>query len=296
MKLFSASGIEVKTDFLSLVVFAYLIYMGILQQFFLMFVAFTLHELSHIFSARSFGLNVRSIRLTPLGGVAEIESFYDVEDKTEFYVAIAGPIMNISLAALTSMLIRYTGAVSKDMENFIYINTLLAGINLIPALPLDGGHAIKIIMQRIMDEKKAQMLLYYLSISLGIVFISVSAYSLYIENLSLNGLVLGILILFNAIKEKDNKTYTLAKGVASKKQKLDRQRYINVNPIAVNNREKISDIVGNFSPTKYNVVAVLNDDMQLTRFLGEEEILKGAIDKGSQTSLGKLKDSSICKR
>lgn len=296
MKLFSASGIEIKTDFLSLVVFAYLIYMGILQQFFLMFVAFTLHELSHIFSARSLGLNVKSIRVTPLGGIAEIESFYNVDDKTEFYIAIAGPIMNISLAALTSMLIRYTGAASKDMENFIYINTLLAGINLIPALPLDGGHAIKIILQRIMNEKRAQLILYYLSITLGTIFMLTSAYSLLKGNLSLNGLVLGTLIIFNAIKEKDNKTYTLAKGVASKKQRLDRQRYINVYPIAVNNREKISDIVGNFSPTKYNVVAVLDDDMQLTRFLGEEEILKGAIDKGSHTSLGKLKNSEICKR
>jgi len=288
MKLCSVDGIEIKTDILSVIIFAILIYLGILQQFFLIFIAFFLHEVGHIVIARLSGLTVKSLRLTPFGGIAEIESFYYTDEKTEFSVAIAGPLINITLAVFFSLLTRYIYFRGNWMDIFIYINAMLAGINLIPALPLDGGRALRAIMRRIINEKAVNNCSVYLSIIIGVALILWSIYYIINHVINLNTILLGVYIIVNAIKEKKNSTYTLARGVILKKRKLDKYGYIGVMPIAANKSEKASNVISNFSSTKYNIVAILNDDMQLNELIGEEEILCGAIKKGAQTPIGNI--------
>src|SRR5271169_4446438 len=57
----------------------------------LFFVTLLLHELAHSLVAQAHGLRVRAITLFALGGVSQIQE--DATDaKTEFWVAIAGPI------------------------------------------------------------------------------------------------------------------------------------------------------------------------------------------------------------
>lgn len=282
MKLCSVDGIEIKIDILSIIIFGVLAYLGILQQFLLIFVVFVLHESSHIIIARMSGLTVRSIRITPFGGIAQIESFYYTDEKTEFAVAIAGPLMNLTLAVVFSFLTNYIDFQDGWVETFIYVNVMLAGINLIPALPLDGGRALRAIMKKIVNEKQANTIMINLSIIVGSALLLWAGYFALNRVLNFNAIVLGIFIIFNASKEKKNSTYTLARGIILKKQRLDRNGFIGVMPLAANKREKTSNIISNFSSTKYNIVAILNDDMQISKVLGEEEILRGAIEKGAQ--------------
>ena len=60
----------------------------------LFFVTLLLHELSHSLVAQARGLKVKAITLFALGGVSQIED--DATDaKTEFWVAIAGPVASL---------------------------------------------------------------------------------------------------------------------------------------------------------------------------------------------------------
>lgn len=282
MKLCSVDGIEIKIDILSIIIFGVLAYLGILQQFLLIFIVFILHESSHIIIARMSGLTVRSLRITPFGGIAHIESFYYTDEKTEFAVAIAGPLINLTLAVVFSFLTNYIDFQGEWVDTFIYVNVMLAGINLIPALPLDGGRALRAIMKRIVNEKQANAIMINLSIIIGSALLLWAGYFALNKVFNFNAIVLGVFIIFNASKEKKNSTYALARGIILKKRRLDRNGYIGVMPLAANKREKTSNIISNFSSTKYNIVAVLNDDMQISKVIGEEEILRGAIEKGAQ--------------
>ncbi len=293
MKLCSVGQIEVKTDILSLIIFALLAYLGLLQQFFIIFIAFILHELSHVFVARECGLTVKSIRLTPFGGIAEIESFYAVGEKTEFFIAIAGPLMNITLAVIASAFVKYMIFYASWIDTFIYANAILAGINLIPALPLDGGCALRAILKKIFEEKRANAISIYISILIGAVFLIGAVYSAFYGIININAFVIGAFIIANAVKEKNHNAYTLARGIMAKRQRLGKQGYIGVMPMAAYKGERVSKIISNFSSVRYNVVAVLDDDMQLNGFIGEEDILQGAIEKGSQTTIGALSKSSF---
>jgi Zn-dependent protease/predicted transcriptional regulator len=120
----------------------------------LFFVAIILHELSHAAVAKARGLPVRSITLFALGGVAQIEK--DAADaKTEFWMAIVGPIASVIIGVLCLLLAWALGwapweapttpAVAMLMWLGV-INIALAIFNLIPGYPLDGGRVLRAII------------------------------------------------------------------------------------------------------------------------------------------------------
>ena len=120
----------------------------------LFFVSLLLHELSHLLVAQARGLKVKAITLFALGGVSQIEG--DASDaKTEFWVAIAGPIASLiiglgclAIAAGLGWHRRFeprTG-MTAVLVWLGYINVALAVFNMIPGFPLDGGRVLRAIV------------------------------------------------------------------------------------------------------------------------------------------------------
>ncbi|KIC32500.1 site-2 protease family protein [Leisingera sp. ANG-M7] len=107
-----------------------------------------LHEMSHSVVARRFGVEIKGITLFIFGGVAELGS----EPKTaasEFWIAIAGPLMSFALAFGFWLLAQMGGwlapgmALNPVLDYLALINLVLAVFNLLPAFPLDGGRIFR---------------------------------------------------------------------------------------------------------------------------------------------------------
>lgn len=118
----------------------------------LLFLCVLLHEFGHIFAARIFGVPTPYVTLLPIGGVAQLERIPE-EPWEEFLIAIAGPAVNVVIAAV---LIVFTGAhlgASAAMgvddmqipmvDRLATVNVFLAVFNLIPAFPMDGGRVLR---------------------------------------------------------------------------------------------------------------------------------------------------------
>src|SRR6056297_3037103 len=106
-----------------------------------LFASILAHELGHAVVARRFDLPMRGITLFIFGGVAEM-SKEPPSAKSEFFVAIAGPIVSIVLAAVC-LAIAAVGENSMPASVVAVIgylgmiNGVVVAFNLIPAFPLD---------------------------------------------------------------------------------------------------------------------------------------------------------------
>jgi len=120
----------------------------------LFFVALLLHELAHSLVAKARGLRVRAITLFALGGVSQIESEAP-NAKSEFWIAIVGPLTSFVIGLLCTGIARLWGwNAAREPGNpaiavllwLGYINIVLAAFNMIPGYPLDGGRVLRSIV------------------------------------------------------------------------------------------------------------------------------------------------------
>jgi Zn-dependent protease/CBS domain-containing protein len=114
-------------------------------------VSIVFHELWHSLIARRFGLPMKGITLFIFGGVAEMTE-EPPSPKAEFFMAVAGPISSIILG-LGLFGITFLGdsmgwpQSATGVINYLAIlNLILAGFNLVPAFPLDGGRVLRSIL------------------------------------------------------------------------------------------------------------------------------------------------------
>lgn len=106
------------------------------------------HELSHSLVARRFGIPMKGITLFIFGGVAHMED-EPPNPKSEFFMAIVGPLFSLLLAALLygamqgGRAVGWPEPVSGIVGYLSFINVLLAMFNMVPAFPLDGGRVFR---------------------------------------------------------------------------------------------------------------------------------------------------------
>ncbi len=117
----------------------------------LFFASVLAHEMMHSIVAKSAGIPVNSITLFIFGGVAEMGE-EPANPKTEFLMAAAGPLSSLALAGLVYVGstmgrgMNWSRPIIGVMEYMTYMNLLLAGFNLVPAFPLDGGRILRSIL------------------------------------------------------------------------------------------------------------------------------------------------------
>lgn len=166
--LFNVFGISIKvhaTFFLLLVVAA----AGGAKIVFLIGAVFffvTIHELCHSLVARRFGIKVSEITLLPIGGVASMSRMPE-RPAQELMIALAGPASNIAIVLLFFFPVR---ALLGDDNLFhspstltwrltasyaYWINLALAGFNLLPAFPMDGGRVLRAVLALRMGYRRA---------------------------------------------------------------------------------------------------------------------------------------------
>ena len=118
------------------------------------------HEFGHIFAARRFGLPGRRITLSPLGGLAHLESPAP-SPRAEIAIALAGPATNAvwyGLALAVEFLVRPTGLSGFALDVFAELNLGLMLFNLLPFFPLDGGRTFRGLMALKLHPNRATII------------------------------------------------------------------------------------------------------------------------------------------
>ncbi|RBI59701.1 metalloprotease [halophilic archaeon] len=116
-----------------------------------LFIGVVLHELGHSLVALYYGYEIESITLWLLGGMA---NFTETPRnwRHEFAIAIAGPIVSVAIGIICYYAL-FDVPSGLDVIEFILaylavLNIAIAGFNLLPAFPLDGGRVLRALLAR----------------------------------------------------------------------------------------------------------------------------------------------------
>ena len=189
VRLFRVWGIDVQVHWSFLLILAYgaFIYSGRsnplagalygIVVILLLFVCVLLHEFGHALVAKYFKVNVPTITLLPIGGVAQLERM-PRQPLQEFLIAIAGPAVNFVLTLLLlriallvvgmgmgsgsfSSLLVYAQArmMTPSLDGLLvylaFTNFALGLFNLLPAFPMDGGRVLRSLLAMAMPYVRA---------------------------------------------------------------------------------------------------------------------------------------------
>jgi Zn-dependent protease len=154
-------GVPIRFHFTFVLLLAFLIFVGIggrqSHVFYVLYIlalfgSVLLHELGHSVVSRRYGIRTLEIVMFPIGGVARLER--NPRPREELWIAIAGPLVNLVIAAAIFGLLASRNAlvplrdlaIPSDSNLWMRIaagNLILAVFNLLPAFPMDGGRILR---------------------------------------------------------------------------------------------------------------------------------------------------------
>lgn len=177
---------KIKVDLkIFLIIILYILTKNI-ELFAMSFIFILLHELGHAITGVILGLKIKKININVLGLSIEFENYGKERINNKIIIDMAGPVINI-----ISLII----AVILKKEEIVYINILLAIINLLPIYPLDGGRIVKNLLLKKHNYK--QVVGYTEKISKNTLIIITAVSSLIILYIKNFGIFLAIIYLWS---------------------------------------------------------------------------------------------------
>ncbi|MCC5935643.1 MAG: site-2 protease family protein [Lunatimonas sp.] len=251
-----------------------------------------LHEFGHALTAQKYQIQTKDIILLPIGGLARLEKIPE-DPRQELYVALAGPLVNVVIFFVLSIVVYINGTQIDRLEDvhldggtiLLYLasaNLLLAVFNMLPAFPMDGGRVLRALLSIRMDRVRATQIAGSIGQMLAIGFVF---FGLFYNPIMV---FIGIFIFLGAQAEVNHTTQTsFLKGF------------------------HVSDVVmGNFPIVAYDAplkkaieklldgqsthFVVVKDDMAIGT-LSREDIIKGLQSHGDQTLITEVANKNPLK-
>jgi Zn-dependent protease/predicted transcriptional regulator len=253
------------------------------------FAIVVLHELGHALTARHFGIATRDITLLPIGGVARLERM-PTEPSQELLVALAGPAVNVALAALLFGVLAVVGIASDVTQaavvggpflaKLMWTNLGLAVFNLLPAFPMDGGRVLRALVGLSTEHVRATDIAARVGQAMALVFGLVGLFS--------NPFLVFIaLFVWVGAQEEARMAHVHASLTG-----VPVSRAIITNVVVVAPKDAVADVV-------QHMLAGFQDDIPvvergaLVGILGRAEVLKAAMEGAPGVPVSSVMASSV---
>ena len=148
--------------------------LGLVSWTAIVFVSILVHEMGHAAVMRAFGRTPR-IELWALGGLTFWGEGPRVGGARRIAVSLAGPFAGFALAGPFAALAFFVDlsahpALQQALSDILFVNVFWGLFNLVPMLPLDGGHVMEVLVGGAFGERGPKLArVLSVAVSLGVV-------------------------------------------------------------------------------------------------------------------------------
>lgn len=291
MELLKIQGVSLRIHPTFLLVLLLYGVLGLAAQALLVFALVVAHELAHLMTARAYGYKVVGLELFPFGGAAYCDDLFEGRKLEESVVALAGPAFNVVLL-FAAQALRWQGIWAGELaDDFVRYNVWLAAFNLIPVLPLDGGRVVRALCVEGFGFVRTTKFLAWAGKWLGVLF---ALYGILLWGRGkfsegpLTFIILGGFFWVAGSKEISSAHITFLRQLTRKKEELLKKGLMRSRWLTVQKNTPLVRIVEEFTPDRYAMVSLTNEEMGQDKILTETDVVEGMLREGIRFPVGKL--------
>ncbi len=289
LNFFVPLGAKLKIHLLFFIVLTAALLGGYTVYFVLAYAAALLHECAHILTAKRLGIKISHIEIQPFGICAKLHSSMAESPSKEILIALAGPLCSACLALALFLTMTYLpNAKSALIQYTFQINLMLALLNLLPALPLDGGRVVKGCFTLAFGCVKA----YNITLKISRFFITLllggAIWLLLSTQFNFSLLLIGAFLLGNLSAEQKNLTLLAMKELTEHKERFFQRDIHKAICITVRANIPARKILPRFRSSHYFIVHVVDKDAKILKTLTETQIIDALINDSIRVSVGDI--------
>ncbi len=293
MTLCTIAGTKIKINPLLLIFSIFWLVTGYASTALVVFVALLLHDLAHILVAALFNVKTYELELLPFGSTARMDDIFEQHPVAEVLIALAGPAASITFAMFCISINTYFPKLLGEYgQMFVNYSFLIAGFNLLPALPLDGGRVLRAIISRRNDRGRATKITAILGIILGSGMVGYGIYTMAVKKPDAIMPMLGVFLIFSAIDEVQQSRFQLAKALVNRSRQHEMDESMHVKILAVRKDMPIEKAVRLFRDNNYYVLRILDHDLTLLGSVDESTVQRAFLSSKIKMPIGALLNSS----
>lgn len=237
-----------------------------------------LHELSHILSAKLLKIKTSKVEIYPFGICARLSDSYIASSEKEFLVAFAGPFSNLILFWLCSFISIFFQ--SEILEYCINLNLAMCVLNLIPALPLDGGRILKAILTSKYGILRAYNFMVKLSRLLICVILIAALIIFFVYDFNFSLILISVFLLQNICAEQKTISLITLKEIIKRKDNKIISGEKSAKTICVNKNAPARTILKHLSYDYVFVIHIVDDFGKIIKTVTEIQVLSKLTEKG----------------
>ncbi len=273
MKIGQLYGIQIRASMLLPLLLIVCFLLGIGAQAVMVFGILMAHELGHVMVARYWGIQVKTIDLLPLGGVARMENIYAGGLKKELTLALAGPGVNFLLACVFGLFL-YFDFRPEETWVFLWQATLAIGcFNLIPMWPFDGGRILRGILSRFIGYFYTAKLVFMLGQIGAAFFFIYGAWALHQSWANFHWWVIAAYLFYINEQEQKMAFISFMSYLTQKEKEIKEDGFLPASILIACPQVTLEKIMIRLVPFRYHLVFVLNHQGQLLGVITEKTMI-----------------------
>lgn len=264
----------------TLIVAAYMTAVGFTRLLAVGFVSILLHEGAHALMSAGFGKAPEDIEITPLGTMMRLEDDEALSLSRRLLVLMAGPVMTLLLCYLALFLTQSGWLPWGAGRQLFLCNAAILFVNLLPALPLDGGRVLAMGLSCVLRRETVQTVMRGVGTALGVACVLLNLWLSWATggwNLSLAAA--GCFLMYSAARSTTTHAMAELKDFMDRKSCLEGHGTMPCQWITIAGDATLRQAVRCLHPHRHTMFCVVREGSADHRgFLSEQALIAAYLD------------------